>query len=327
MTSDEFKSKYRLLKQIAAGGGRSYTAQHCATGRAVLVHFADEELTRAEGTLGALLFRLNPRDRSKVVETMTVDRSLVVVTQFLEGFETFEKWLRSRAEMPDAPADAPPASTPPQPAAGEFTQLFHAAGDSAATEHGGPATPAASRPNLAPAPVPRPPGHPAPAPPPASPNFTELFRGPVGPAPSPTRSDSEPGPLPIIGVRLPPRPLLSGPDLPPAPPKLTPNLEAAAPPPEPLDLPRLGNFLLDAPAPAGPVQPAPPAWGAGAASEFTRQLSRSPRVSSAPPEVVGGAEPVPPTAPPARSYVPLLLALNLVLIVVLALGLYFALRR
>jgi hypothetical protein len=324
MTSDEFKSKYRLLKQIAAGGGRTYTAQHCATGRAVLVHFADEELTRAEGTLGALLFRLNPRDRSKVLETMTVDRSLVVVTQFLENFETFEAWLRSRTDTPEALNEALPTPTPTPRAAGDFTQLFRPIGDSPAPGNAEAATPA-PLPDLAAAPAPRPPVFQPPERPPATPNFTELFRGPAEPAPASRRSDSEPGPLPIISLRLPSRPVLSGPEPPLAPPKLTPNLEAAAPPPEPLDLPRLGNFLLDAPEPASPAQPAPLAWGA--ASEFTRQLNRSPQVSSVTPEVVAGAEPSPPLARPTRSYVPLLLALNLVLIVAVGLILYFALRR
>jgi hypothetical protein len=327
MTSDEFKSKYRLLKQIAAGGGRSYTAQHCTTGRAVLVHFTDEELTRAEGTLGALLFRLNPRDRSKVVETMTVDRSLVVVTQFLEGFETFEGWLRSRTDTPDAPAASPPTPAPAPPSAGEFTQLFRPIDDSATPNDAERASHPLPIPDVAAAPAPRPPDRQPAEQPSAGPNFTEMFRGPAGPSPASKRSDSEPGPLPIINLRLPSRPVLSGPERPPAPPKLTPNLEAAAPPPEPLDLPRLGNFLLDAPEPVSPAQSAPPAWGAGAASEFTRQMSRSPQVSPMTPEVVGAPEPPPAMAQPARSYLPLLLALNLVVIIALGLILYFALRR
>jgi Wiskott-Aldrich syndrome protein len=259
---------------------------------------------------------------------MTVDGSLVVVTQFLEAFETFEGWLRSRADTPDEPAATPPPPAPAPPSGGEFTQLFRPIGDSAATPKGETAPPAPPIRAAAAAPPPRPPAQPPPPPPPSGgPNFTEMFRGPAGPAPASKRSDSEPGPLPIISLRLPSRPVFSGAEPPPAPPKLTPNLEAAAPPPEPLDLPRLGNYLLDAPEPASPVQPASPAWGAGAASEFTRQLSRSPQMSPVTPEVIGGPEPPPAMAQPARSYVPLLLALNLVVIIALGLILYFALRR
>src|SRR5688572_28027662 len=67
MTSDEFKSRYRLLKQMAVNEGLSYTGEHVPSGRAVLVHMLEEDrLGGAEG-LRALLERLAPRDRARVL--------------------------------------------------------------------------------------------------------------------------------------------------------------------------------------------------------------------------------------------------------------------
>jgi hypothetical protein len=66
----------------------------------------------------------------------------------------------------------------------------------------------------------------------------------------------------------------------------------------------------------------PPIWSGP--SEFTRQLERSPAISSVVP-AVQAAELEPP--PEKKSYVPLLLALNLIVIIATGLIVYFALRR
>ncbi|MGH7528248.1 MAG: hypothetical protein ACREMX_16265, partial [Gemmatimonadales bacterium] len=136
MTRDEFYSKYRLLKQIEGEAGPSYTAQHRTSGRAVQVHFLARDAVADEAALGALLERLSPRYRAKVLETMTVDGSLVVVTEFLEGSATFEGWLRSGAAATNPMAQSAGPPSPPA-RAGEFTQLFQAS-------EGPPAPPPAS---------------------------------------------------------------------------------------------------------------------------------------------------------------------------------------
>ncbi|MGH7580725.1 MAG: hypothetical protein ACREM9_11175, partial [Gemmatimonadales bacterium] len=96
MTTDEFDTRYKLLKQITTGEGRSFTAQECASGRAVLVHFLAENESVPGSSVPTLIARLEPRDRSKILEVLAVDQSTVVVTQFLEDFEGFDAWLQGR---------------------------------------------------------------------------------------------------------------------------------------------------------------------------------------------------------------------------------------
>jgi hypothetical protein len=77
------------------------------------------------------------------------------------------------------------------------------------------------------------------------------------------------------------------------------------------------------PGPAPRPQAPPPIWNGP--SEFTRQLERVPAISAAVPAAIPAPEPPPP--PEKKSIVPLLLALNLIVIIVTGLVLYFALRR
>jgi hypothetical protein len=96
--------------------------------------------------------------------------------------------------------------------------------------------------------------------------------------------------------------------------------------PERVEAPVVREKALFSPDPAAsaPQRPGPAAWSGP--SEFTRQLSRGPQLDQEPPEVLGAPSPA---EPPAHkpSWVPLLLALNLVVIVATGLILYFALKR
>jgi hypothetical protein len=341
MTSEEFDSKYRLLKQIAGGRWRTFTAEQRSSGRAVLAHFVDQVAWGGEASLFPLIEQLNPRDRSKVLETMTVGGSLVCLTDVLDGFESFESWLRSRSAA--SPEPAPPAAPAPAPPAGlgEFTQLFRGHSEEL---------------------PPSPPPAPEPAKPrsvePASAGFTDLFRAPPAPLPTPPPAPRPVSPPPGLDSALPPPRLdsvLPPPRLdsalppprqdpaappplrvvglrfgsqvegPPRPPK--PNFDGTFEPPPAAPVPvepRLPNelFPIDqgpAPMPAVP----PPIWSGP--SEFTRQMERSPSISAVVPAAVPASEPEPP--PEKKSYVPLLLALNLIVIVATGLIVYFALRR
>ena len=185
MTSDEFGSQYRLLKQMAVKEGRSYTAEHVPSGRAVLVHILEEDRIGGPSRLRTLLDGLDPRDRSRVLDTITVENSLVVVTQFLQDFDGLEPWLRARSAEPVTPPPTPAAS--PQEAHGEFTRLFRSSENT-----GGP-------------PVNRPPQ--APAQPSggvssSGSNFTDLFRAPVMP-PDQTAEGATIPSVRMVGVRVP----------------------------------------------------------------------------------------------------------------------------
>jgi len=110
MTSDEFVSKYKLLKQITSEGGCSHTAVERASGRHVLAHYLDEASGLAGESLADFLARLSVSDRSRILEVATVDGSLVVVTEVLEDFRSFSTWLRSHGSALPSPM---PAAEPP----------------------------------------------------------------------------------------------------------------------------------------------------------------------------------------------------------------------
>jgi hypothetical protein len=319
MTTEEFNARYKLLKQITQGPGRSFTAQEVASGRAVLVHFLAEGLIPPGGQFRDLMNQLASRDRSKVLDILSVGPSTVVVTQFLEDFETFELWLQSRLGGGRPPVAAPDAPAP----IGDFTKLFQQSADA---ESGFPPTP----------PVVRPPRD----------SFTELFKTPPEPMaqPRPLPSPATP-PVEILRVRLPagdsappvaPSPALPMPSWPgsfdppkaaaPLPPLPSPVLGSQSPPPIP------APPIIRTPA-LGPLPPPPPVPGWSGESDYTRQLS------SAPPPV----EPAPPLPSPApldaaagtkqapavgsQSIVPLLLVLNIIVIIATGVIVYFALKK
>ena len=313
MTTDEFNARYKLLKQIAHGEGRSFTAQECASGRAVLVHFVTEQGRPPDETAAALVERLSPRDRSKILEILTVNLSTAVVTQFLEDFEGFDIWIRSRLAAPPPPASEP-TKQPPVPH-GEFTKLFEQGSAAAETT---PPTLAPSMPE-APALAPESQG-----------SFTELFRTPAEPKASPYR-DPPPvtPPVEIRSVRLQlgdPAPVRPAAPLPSWP-------GSFEPPPAPrLPKPVLPNYGSDQPIVKpplpGPLPPPAPLPGWSGESDYTRQLRPPPAAAAElPPPVV--APPAVPEAAPGgtRSLVPLLLVLNIFVIIATGLILYFALKR
>ncbi|HEY8258941.1 MAG TPA: hypothetical protein VIG08_14880 [Gemmatimonadales bacterium] len=326
MTTDEFNARYKVLKEIAHGNGRSFTAQETASGRAVLVHFLPENMLLAGRKLADTLDQLPARDRSKVLEILTVGKSSVVVTQFLENFESFDLWLQGRV----AGGSAPPSSPPQEPAlpAGDFTKLFEQS-----TAAPGPAKPL-------------PPPPPAPGRPPRD-SFTELFQTPpeprvhLHPPPSPATP-----PVEILRLSIPPSGSSPSPP-PPPPPRPAPPMPswpgALDPPSSPGPLPPLPNPILAAPAqkPRGaepiikppsrdplPLPPPLPVPGWSGASDYTRQLSAVPAPADpAPAAVAPASEAAPAPAAASRSIVPLLLVLNIVVVIATGVVVYFALKR
>jgi hypothetical protein len=309
MTSNEFNSQYRLLKQIAVKGGRSYTAEHRASGRAVMVHILEENRVGGAVGLEAVLEGLSPRDRSQILSTLTVETSLVVVTQFLAGFEGFEAWLSSRsAALPGSPPQ--PAEPPPQ-SQGEFTRLFRSASEDSTAPPPDLSFMVESK---------------TPAAPPPGSQFTDLFRSPATPAP-PNQGAAPPlPPVRIVGLRVPAasEPPAASEQLPRLVPNLERNREATVEPNLAAGLPRPGDVIIRGPEPTAPPPP-PPSWTGP--SEYTRQLGSVPLPSG---ELVQPEEaPTPPEEPEHRtkSFVPLLLILNIVFIMATGLVVYFALRR
>jgi hypothetical protein len=164
MTRDEFSTKYKLLGLLRQGEGPTYSAEHRSTGRAVLVHFLPVDSPTA-AMLPDLLSRLGPTDAVKIIETLMVEGSPIVVSGPLDAPGSFEQWLRARAgalPVSGAPAAAASSSSPDsassvipaaaaEPLGGDFTQLFRPAEESPiggeldrATPEHKPAAPTAS---------------------------------------------------------------------------------------------------------------------------------------------------------------------------------------
>src|SRR5438874_869539 len=120
MTSEELRQKYRLLKLVAEQGVRTYHALN-ARGHIVMVHHLPSDSPETQRLL-TLLDALGPLDKMRIVERLTVDGAPVVVTQFIQGFQTLPVWLQATAQrVRGAPS---PAAAAPPPRAGELTQLF-----------------------------------------------------------------------------------------------------------------------------------------------------------------------------------------------------------
>ena len=109
MTSIEFAAKYRLLKNVATRGARSFLAQQVELGRMVMVHYLDSETPEQRSTTLARLEALQDPARKKLLEIADVDGSPVAVTLFLTSFSDFTTWLDSVSSVAPAANVASPA--------------------------------------------------------------------------------------------------------------------------------------------------------------------------------------------------------------------------
>src|SRR5436305_12407889 len=249
MTSTDFAARYRLLKNVATRGARSFLAQQVALGRMVMVHYLDSETPEQRMATLARLDALKPPAREKLVEIADVDGSPVAVTQFISSFVDFSTWLDQVS-----PASAIPAPTPApkvvEAAPGDFTRAFNKIEI--------PAAPPVVARAVEPRPVaPTPPPAPTPARAQTKPvsEFTNIFGkvelGATKPAPAP-RPEVTPAPTPDQ---------LNSPTLIIAAPK--PVSKVPSPPPPPKQVP-----------PAPPAMTAPPP-AADASSGFTAIFGRA----------------------------------------------------
>src|SRR5437764_8749794 len=106
MTSTEFAARYRLLKNVATRGARSFLAQQ-VLGRMVMVHYLDPETPEQRSATLARLGALRAPARDKLLEIVDVDGSPVAVTLFISSFVDFATWLDV--------VSTPVAVEPPEP--------------------------------------------------------------------------------------------------------------------------------------------------------------------------------------------------------------------
>src|SRR5579885_503736 len=103
MTSTEFAARYRLLKNVANRGARSFLAQQVELGRMVMVHYLDSETPEQRASALARLRALREPARNKLMEIAEVDGAPVAVTLFISSFVDFATWL-DQVSDPAAPA-------------------------------------------------------------------------------------------------------------------------------------------------------------------------------------------------------------------------------
>jgi hypothetical protein len=183
MTSTEFAARYRLLKNVATRGARSFLAQQIELGRMVMVHYLDSETPEQRSATLARLQSLQPPARQKLLEIADVDGSPVAVTLFISSFVDFTTWLDSVSAAVPVPPPVPvtppvavtlPAKAPtPEAAAGDFTLAFQKAASSPFSVPRTPAPAAKSE---------RKQQEPAAPPPRSAGEFTQLFGKIEGPS-------------------------------------------------------------------------------------------------------------------------------------------------
>lgn len=309
MTSAEFSRKYNLLKCVSEQGARTYLAEQkgLTRGRIVMVHYLDvgsrDDTRHLLDRVGAL----STAAMDKVVETTEVDAVPVVVTLFIQPFESLPAWLDQHA-----------TGTAAAKKIGDFTRMF---------EQTAPPPSARAQPSAPPPPAPKqhtppPVAHAAPsAPPPKAPpstpphapptgpgDFTRAFGGVQLPPPAP----AYPTPMPSAPT---PQPAQMPPRMPPVmPPPQQPQARAGGPgeftrifgkvdephrmevPPEPMLAPVVPLAPVDEP--LAPPAPAPKSSGEGFTQLFERLSSTPTPPPIAPAKAVGTSAPNV-TQPPA----------------------------
>jgi len=285
MTSTEFAARYRLLKNVATRGARSFLAQQIELGRMVMVHYLDSGTPHERAATLARLEALRPPARGKLLEIADVDGSPVAVTLFLSSFVDFATWLDSVSPDQPAPPPLPPPiiAAPVTPVPGDFTRAFQKL-----------ETPP---PGMMRAPMPNEPPRPAPAPRHAG-DFTGIFGKadePMPAAASPdlpaSRSEENDTPTlimkPVKAPRAPERA-----QAPPTPPPSTP-----APAPSEGGFTAIFGRLNEASLPASS---APNGWPEPAASP-SPLAPLSPPIAPRPQPALGNM-PAQPMAPPPAAY-------------------------
>ena len=106
MTLEEFRAKYRLQQRLTQRGVASYHAVD-SSGRVVMVHSLDsasrEEVDRVRG----MIHQLNAADRKRILEILDVDGVPVIVTDYLQVFQTLAQWLEVRTRSAPAAPTVP----------------------------------------------------------------------------------------------------------------------------------------------------------------------------------------------------------------------------
>jgi len=302
MTSTDFAARYRLLKNVATRGARSFLAQQTALGRMVMVHYLDSETPEQRSATLARLDTLKPPAREKLLEIADVDGSPVAVTLFISSFVDFATWLDHVSAPPPVAAPSPASAKAAPSTPGDFTRAF--------TRMETPAAPPVMAPKIEPAPQRQ-----APPPPMAKQagDFTRFFgkvdAAELRPAPTARAEPTPPAPRPadfdsptliMEAPKAAPRPAPS--ETPPAPAsteggsgftaifgrigetRLPDDLPAETPKPA-APTPGAGRVMQPAPVPdfhqsTGPLPPPPSIPPAQSGGEFTQLFQR---LSATPP--------------------------------------------
>ena len=171
MKGEEFRARFRVLKRLTHRGVMSYHALD-SDGSLVMVHVLPGEAASAKDKLLKALERLPSSDRKRLRQVLTVESTLVLVTEPLDDFTSLGDWFvtRSGSASSAAAAPSPPPPAPHIAAEGpdEFEQLFGQQSQTPSAASPASPGPPAPGPAAPPPTVAGPPAHPAPPPPAAA---------------------------------------------------------------------------------------------------------------------------------------------------------------
>lgn len=122
MTGDDFRDRYQILTRLTQGDTSTFLAR-AANGDRVMVHVLETPPEETRDLLARVARLTGSRDRRvrEVVRHRGVD---VVVTDYLDDFDSLDEWLLAAGDEPGAEG-AGEATQEADPAeAGEFTRLF-----------------------------------------------------------------------------------------------------------------------------------------------------------------------------------------------------------
>lgn len=124
MTGDEFRDRYQILKRLTAGEISTFLARSRAGDR-VMVHVLRTPPEATRDLLARVARLTGSRDR-RVREVTRHRGTDVVVTDFLEEFESLEAWLPGLETAREGRAGEETPERSPSEDAGDFTRLFEA---------------------------------------------------------------------------------------------------------------------------------------------------------------------------------------------------------
>ena len=122
MTGDDFRDRYQILTRLTRGNTSTFLAR-AANGDRVMVHVLETPPEETRDLLARVARLTGSRDR-RVREVLRHRGVDVVVTDYLDDFESLDEWLPASGPEPRSESAGEAPAREDAGEAGEFTRLF-----------------------------------------------------------------------------------------------------------------------------------------------------------------------------------------------------------